>query len=193
MNAPKRLRVKLFVDNPEAVAVEKIVPVFQRWIQRSAIKNELLIDVADYKHVHHGPGILLIAHEGDYAYQFGEGQVGLSYTLKQHDSATLEETLSTALQRVLFAAQLVHKESQLKGLRIGLDTVQVALLDRLQYPHDAETSEQVQATITALLASNADEVEVTAVETDSREPLSFIVKSAASLERLVTPAEVKAT
>lgn len=192
MNAPKRLRVKLFVDNPEAVAAEKIVPVFQRWIQRGAIKNELLIDVADYKHVHHGPGILLIAHEGDYAYQFGDGRVGLSYTLKQHDSATLEEALSTALERVLFAAQLVHKESQLKGLRIALDTVQISLLDRLQYPHETETIEQVQAMIRALLASTADEVDVTAVEADSREPLSFIVKSAKSLEHLIAPAEVNA-
>ena len=193
MNAPKRLRVKLFVDNPEAVAVEKIVPVFQRWIQRTAIKDELLIDVADYKHVHHGPGILLIAHEGDYAYQFSDGRVGLSYTLKQHDSSTLEDALSSAISRVLFAAQLVHKESQLKGLHIALDNVQIALLDRLQYPHDAETIEQVQMAIAAFFASNGGDVQVVAVESDVREPVSFTVQSTSSLESLIARAEVNAT
>lgn len=192
MNAPKRLRVKLFVENPEAVAAEKVVPVFQRWIQRGAIKNELLIDVADYKHVHHGPGIVLIAHEGDYAYQFNDGRVGLSYTLKQHDSATLEDALSTALARVIFAAQLVHKESQLKGLQIALDSVQISLLDRLQYPHDAETIAQVQAAITALFDGKDSDVQVTPVEADVREPISFTVQSP-SLESLITPAEVNAT
>lgn len=192
MNAPKRLRVKLFVENPEAVAAEKVVPVFQRWIQRGAIKNELLIDVADYKHVHHGPGIVLIAHEGDYAYQFNDGRVGLSYTLKQHDSATLEDALSTALARVIFAAQLVHKESQLKGLQIALDSVQISLLDRLQYPHDAETIAQVQAAIAALFDGKDSDVQVTPVEADVREPISFTVQSP-SLESLITPAEVNAT
>lgn len=192
MNAPKRLRVKLFVENPEAVAAEKVVPVFQRWIQRGAIKNELLIDVADYKHVHHGPGIVLIAHEGDYAYQFNDGRVGLSYTLKQHDSATLEDALSTALARVIFAAQLVHKESQLKGLQIALDSVQISLLDRLQYPHDAETIAQVQAAIAALFDGKDSDVQVTPVEADVREPISFAVQSP-SLESLITPAEINAT
>lgn len=74
MQAPKRLSVKLFANNPKVVEAKAFGPIFQGWIQRNAIENELLIDVVDYKHVHHGPGIILIGYEGDYAYDSIDGR-----------------------------------------------------------------------------------------------------------------------
>ena len=53
MDAPK-LQVKLFSDNVDSSNLEKFIPVFHRWI-RDHLLDELMIDVADYSHVHHGP------------------------------------------------------------------------------------------------------------------------------------------
>ena len=48
-----------------AFPTRELVPVFHRWIQTGAIPGHLLVDVADYDHVPEGPGILLVAHEGN--------------------------------------------------------------------------------------------------------------------------------
>ena len=41
--------------------------------------KKLLLDVADYKHVQEGPGIVLIGHEADYSLDLGGGRAGLVY------------------------------------------------------------------------------------------------------------------
>ncbi|MEO1286408.1 MAG: hypothetical protein AAFV93_01465 [Chloroflexota bacterium] len=184
MQAPKRLSVKLFVKNPEVVEAEALVPVFQRWIQEKAIENELLIDVADYKHVHHGPGIMLIAHEGDYAYQANDGQVGLSYTLKQHDTATMDETLALALARLNKAAELLHAEESLNGIQFALDTLQVTILDRLNYPNDGTLASDVYQILLEYFSRLGVDASVAgANQGDPREPVRFDITLSESLEK----------
>ena len=58
-----------------------VIPVFHSWIQ-DQIFAELLLDVADYRHVHHGPGLMLIGHEADYSLDQTDGVLGLRYNRK---------------------------------------------------------------------------------------------------------------
>ena len=58
--------IKFFANTGERFDILKLIPVYHRWIQHSALQG-LLIDVADYSHVPAGPGVMLIAHEGNYA------------------------------------------------------------------------------------------------------------------------------
>ena len=62
----QRIVVKFHLDDGSPVELDKVIPVFHRWIQTGAVEG-LLIDVADYSHVPQGPGVMLIAHEGNYA------------------------------------------------------------------------------------------------------------------------------
>ena len=78
----QRISVKFFVSEPDAVHLPAFIPVFHRWIQDHAVEG-LLIDVADYKHVPEGPGILLIGHEGDYSIDMAKGRPGLLYSRKR--------------------------------------------------------------------------------------------------------------
>ena len=50
----QHVNVKLLVQNPKEVDLEPLIPVFQSWIQDQA-GGELLLDVADYRHVDAGP------------------------------------------------------------------------------------------------------------------------------------------
>src|SRR5690606_31395337 len=125
MKAPKRFIVKLFATNPDVVSAEAFVPVFQRWIQERFASDELLIDVADYKHVHHGPGIILIGHDGDYAYDFAKGNHGIQYTYKQVKAESLSDALSVALKRVLTAIEKVETEETLNGLVFDKTRVEI--------------------------------------------------------------------
>ena len=54
----EKLQIKFFAKSA-AFDIEAIVPVFQRFIREHAF-DELMIDVADYKHVKSGPGIVLV-------------------------------------------------------------------------------------------------------------------------------------
>src|ERR1043165_8660714 len=58
--------IKFYLEDPEAVNLAEYAAVFNTWIQQQRLE-ELLIDVADYLHVHNGPGIMLIGHEADYS------------------------------------------------------------------------------------------------------------------------------
>ncbi|HEV8246140.1 MAG TPA: hypothetical protein VGP93_10250, partial [Polyangiaceae bacterium] len=78
MESPK-IQVKYFAVEP--IALEHFVPVFHRFI-RDHVLDELLIDVADYAHVHHGPGVVLVGHAADYYMDQGEGRLGLLYSRK---------------------------------------------------------------------------------------------------------------
>ena len=42
--------------------IESFVLLFHNWIQEDRIPNHIMVDVANYKHIPDGPGIMLIAH-----------------------------------------------------------------------------------------------------------------------------------
>ena len=60
-----KVDLKLFLQDASRVDQEEFIPVFHDWIQNPS--GELLIDVVDYRHVHDGPGVILIAHDAHYA------------------------------------------------------------------------------------------------------------------------------
>lgn len=175
MKAPKRFFVKLFASNPEVVDAEEFVPVFQRWIQENFAPDELIIDVADYKHVPQGPGIILIGHDGDYAYDFVHGKVGLQYTFKQVKVETLEEAVSIALKRVVTAIEKAEAEEALNGITFDKTKVQITFLDRLNYPNDEETAKATGEALTPLAKSTlGGGVTVDLTQSDPREPLTIV-------------------
>ncbi|PJF23396.1 MAG: hypothetical protein CUN56_01160 [Phototrophicales bacterium] len=164
---PKRLSVKFFAKNPEVVSTEAFIPVFQNWIQRRSVPG-LLIDVADYSHVPQGPGILIIAHEGDYAYDFRDGRPGMVYISKRPAVQTLNELLEHAFTSVLAAVNLVEKDNRLNGLTFDLSHAEISFVDRLNTPNTAETFLALQSQI---------DLPLTRVENDPRACLTVTAQS----------------
>jgi rhodanese-related sulfurtransferase len=80
---PQRLKVTFPAAAPPA-SLDPAIPVFHRFIQRGQVEG-LVIDVADYRHVPQGPGVLLIGLDVDY----GISGEGLTVTRKRsaHDRA----------------------------------------------------------------------------------------------------------
>ena len=67
-----KLGIRLKIVPPESLVVSDYIPVFHRWIQGQVFEDHLLIDVHNYSHVKDGPGILLVAHEGQFSLSFDE-------------------------------------------------------------------------------------------------------------------------
>src|SRR5882724_7078916 len=82
MNPIQHVRVKIFARQPAPADLGAAIPVFHRWIQ-DRVCPEMLIDVADYRHVPNGPGVMLIGHEANYSLDQTKGRLGLLYSRKQ--------------------------------------------------------------------------------------------------------------
>jgi len=134
----QHVNIKIFANKAEINLVDAI-PVFHRWIQESVVP-ELLIDVADYKHVPDGPGIMLIGYEADYSLDETDGRLGLLYNRKLKGPGSAQESLTQAYNASLRACKLLEEEPIFKGnLTFNPGDLQVILNDRLLAPNDKET------------------------------------------------------
>ncbi len=140
-----KLIVKFFAQQP--IPQHEFVPVFHSFIQAHAIPGHLLIDVADYQHVHHGPGILLAAHEGNFYTDEGEGRLGLLYQRKQPIAGAngLRERLAAVFGAALQACERLENDPSLAGrLKFRTDEVVFRIHDRLLAPNTPETYRAVE-------------------------------------------------
>jgi hypothetical protein len=170
---PHRINAKLFVTDETAISLVDVIPVFHRWIQTQAVEG-LLIDVADYKHVEDGPGILIIGHEGDYALDQENGRSGLLYTRKRAWlTPDFRDRLRLVIRLAVQAAQLLANEESL-DLNFHTDELGLTFPDRLNTPNTAETLDILQDDITAVLSEiyGTDDITLTATTADPRRPFS---------------------
>lgn len=141
----QHLAVKLFVANPSAAAETNWVAYFNRWIQAQAAP-ELLIDVADYRHVHQGPGVLLIGHEAAYSLDEAGGALGLLYTRKAVVAGDEQAALAQAVGATLAAAQKIAAETT---LRFDLTRLHLIVNDRLLAPNTPDRLEALHPALTS--------------------------------------------
>src|SRR5688500_4494730 len=95
----QHINVKIYADSASAPDPAKIVLVFHKWIQEN-LCEELLIDVADYKHVPSGPGIMLIGHQANYSIDYGpENMPGMLYNRKTVEKGDNAEKIAFALKQ----------------------------------------------------------------------------------------------
>jgi hypothetical protein len=167
-----KIGVKIFVANPQGVDIHEFVGVFHGWIQQQKIEGHLLIDVHDYSHVANGPGILLVAHEGNFSMDRAEGRLGLFYYRKRPLEGGLEANLKTVTETVLQACKLLESEPKLKGIKFDTDEILVVANDRLLAPNDASGRAAVEPVIAKALGKAKLAPQAAA---DPRERLAFVV------------------
>ena len=104
---PNKLQVKVLADQFEQALVPEVIPVFHRWITQRVL-DEVLVDVADYRHVFQGPGITLVGHESTYHLDEQNGELGLVCFRKRAFDAG-RDPLIDALRRALFACARLER------------------------------------------------------------------------------------
>jgi hypothetical protein len=176
----QHINIKFFITNPEDVKLEEYSGVFNSWIQRR-VTPELLIDVADYLHVHNGPGMILIGHEADYSLDIRAGRLGLLYSRKAPLDGSVQEKLAQAARAALLAARLLEAEN---GLKLNGQEAQVIINDRLLVPNTPETFAALEPDLRAFFDRlyNGTDYGLTYASTDPRERFTLNVKAAANFE-----------
>jgi hypothetical protein len=174
--------IKFFAQDAERLDILKLIPIYHRWIQQSALED-LLIDVADYSHVPSGPGVMLIAHEGNYALDETDHQRGVVYYSKHKLAGDLSARFVRVAHKALKAAELMSADADLEGaLKVPGNRLQFFANDRLVAPNTdavyAELEPAFEAFLDRLYAGAPYKLER---ETDPKERLSVRVSAASEV------------
>ena len=146
----QHFNVKLFVKNSSDVDLEPLIPIFHSWIE-GQVREELLLDVADYRHVPEGPGIALIGHEANYSVDNAGNRLGIRYNRKKELEGSNQDRLKQAMRAALTACQLLEREPRLAGnLQFNGQEIEVSINDRLLAPNTDETRQAVEAELQIL-------------------------------------------
>lgn len=176
----EKLHVKLFADPAHAPKLEEFIPVLHRFIKDRAL-GELLVDVADYSHVHHGPGVVLVGHASDYYIDTQGGRLGLLYSRKRQP-VEAQERLKDALRRAVNACRLLEQDTSLR-VRFKTNEVLVRFVDRLRFSNDEASFAKVRPEILEFFGNLFENARITAEQIGTRsELLSIRVQADAAPE-----------
>lgn len=140
----QHVNVKLLVQNPQEVNLEPLIPVFHNWIEEQVF-NELLLDVADYRHVPAGPGVVLIGHQANYSVDNTDERLGVRYNRKAVVNGSNQDALRQAVRASLIACERLETEPRLEGkLRFNGQEMEFFVNDRLLAPNRNSTREELQ-------------------------------------------------
>jgi rhodanese-related sulfurtransferase len=90
--------------------LDPAIEVFHRFIQQGLVEG-LIFDVADYRHVKHGPGVMLVGHDVDY----GVNYAGLTVTRKRSSADDAGAQFVDLLRMGLGAADAIAYDGTLKA------------------------------------------------------------------------------
>src|SRR6185503_1842917 len=110
----------------------------------------------DYSHMHQGPGILLVAHEGNFSIDMSDGRPGLMYYRKAPSTVAPVEHLATIFRSALQATRLLEKDAK---ARFNMDEFVVLANDRLNAPNAEQTFVELKPGLSAALKQVFDGAE----------------------------------
>ncbi len=195
-----KYELKIFFQDPGEVEPAALIPTLHQWIQTQRLE-ELLIDVADYRHVHHGPAVLLIAHDAHYVIDMDMGRPGLLYSRRREthpsrpEPVSVPARLASVFQCAFTACQALETEPGFAGrLRFRTDQLLFRINDRLLAPNTLDQFDDFRHELEPFIASLYDTpVELTQrPEEDSRLTIHIQTTEAPDMDTLLSPADMGA-
>ena len=142
---PKRIHVKLFLEDPQSTPADTVFQIFNNWIADTP--DEVLIDVADYSHIHNGPITLLIGHQADYSIDNTNAEMGLLYCSKQALEGDLAAQLRQVVSAALKACRRLEDDPMLQGKAKFNGELEIVANDRLNFPNTPAALETFQTAL----------------------------------------------
>ncbi len=148
----QHVNVKIYVADDLAIDPAAFIDVFHEWIREHTL-DELLVDVADYRHVPAGPGVMLIGHEADYSMDNAGDRWGLRYNRKAAVDGSNDDRLRQALRSTANACQLLEKHfSGTESLQFSRREFELFINDRALAPNTPETLAACRPMLESFLA-----------------------------------------
>ncbi|MGH9631810.1 MAG: hypothetical protein ACRD7E_26190 [Bryobacteraceae bacterium] len=145
--AAQHVNAKIFASYFD-IDLADAIPVFHGWIQNGVQNDpagEILVDVADYRHVPAGPGVMLIGHHAFYSLDSRDNRFGLLYSRRTALEESFQDRLRQAYTAALSAARRLEQEAAFLGrLRFDAGTWEFWINDRALAPNTEETWETLR-------------------------------------------------
>ena len=126
----QHVNVKIYVDGDLNVDAARFIEIFHHWVAERLF-DELLIDVADYRHVPAGPGVVLIGHEADYSMDNSNNRYGMRYNRKAPLDGSNMHRFVQALRSAANACQLLEAQLEKDGpLKFSRQEFELFINDR---------------------------------------------------------------
>ncbi len=149
----QHVNVKIYVDGDLVIEPAAFIDVFHEWIREHTL-DELLVDVADYRHVPAGPGVMLIGHEADYSMDNAGERWGLRYNRKAAVDGSSDDRLRQALRCAARACQLLEEHfNGPESLRFSRREFELFINDRALAPNTPETLATCRPMLESFLTS----------------------------------------
>lgn len=176
----QHVRVKFFVDGELTVDLQHVINTFHGWVAEQSM-GEMMIDVADYRHVPNGPSVVMVGLKADYALDETAGRPGLIYSRKSELDASNEDQVVEAIKAA--ATACTRLESEFEGLAFNRQELEVTINDRAVAPNTAENAAELTTIIGAALQSAFGIGDFEADTTrDDRQLLGANVKLSSAIE-----------
>lgn len=179
----ERFAVKFFARPGVEIDDAVFIDIFHEWIRLRSLSG-VLLDVADYRHVPEGPGIMLITHDINFSMDYAEGRFGLFAQRKRGSGLTHQERLLDLVRATVEFGALLAADSRVAG-RLSLEAGAFHYLsnDRLAVPNSEAGFAAIQPDLAAAagLIYPAQTASITRIENDARDRLTVHIDSSQSL------------
>ena len=175
----QHVNVKIFVDGELTVDPEKFIEVFHGLVAEQAMP-EMMIDVADYRHVPDGVSVLMAGLEADYALDKTGGRFGVHYNRKGAVDASNADQFQQALTAATSLCSVL--EAKLDGLKFARDEFELMINDRGLAPNTDESREAIAPELTSFANGLIDGDANIEFHTDPRARLGATIKLSSPME-----------
>jgi hypothetical protein len=180
----ERFCIKFFT-RPETTIDEAIfIDIFHEWIRRKKLGG-ILFDVADYRHVPDGPGVMLITHEINFAMDWADERLGLSAQRKLGQGTTNPERILELARATAAFGTLLEADARAAGkLKLEGGGFHFMANDRLAAPNTDAGFAALQPDLAAAVAMiyPARDISLTRVQNDPRGRLTIAVESGTQVD-----------
>lgn len=178
----QHLNAKFFVENPDVIDLADLIPIFHEWIRGQVCEGVLLIDVADYRHVFAGPGVVVVGHEANVSLDDSGHRLGLLYNRKALMNGNNQGRISAVIRSALLACRRLEAEAALEGkLKFNGQELQLIVNDRHLAPNTQESFSSLAQELKPVLDRLYGGAEYTLLRNpDPRERLNVHVKTSAA-------------
>ena len=175
----QHVRVKFFVDGELNVDLQQIINTFHGWVAEQSM-DEMMIDVADYRHVPNGPSVVMVGLKADFALDETAGRPGLLYSRKSELEGSNEDRILEALKAATGACDRL--ESAFDGLKFCRQGFELTVNDRGLAANTPENAAELTTILSGVLKDScgAADAEID-TSRDARQLLGANVKLASAL------------
>lgn len=144
----QKIAVKIFAEPTNRTPLVKFIDVFHGWIRAT---DGVYHDVADYSHMHAGPGIVLIAPDANLSIDESGNRRGLLFAQKKRLDGSNCEKLVAVLRAALEGCRRLEEDQSLNPpIRFSGSEILIAINDRLEAPNSDDAFKRIKPELDAV-------------------------------------------